>query len=284
MYTVVDNQVSIPGFQYTDMLGSYNDADKTQEFLDDNGQPVQDCVLCLSLKDFICQEKQNLMKPFEDVQLNITSEMLAGFYKQAFATHVISEVEEMMNKTLKKASEALGKIAKVKETTQKQGLIGPGGQRNEQREDSSELKDLTSEVQRDIDEMKSDMEAMQEKLNTVDEKFLEEEEKVGKKNKVQGRISEVESNLAQWRAEMVEEQGKGFESQEAPTVELAEEGGRTEASKSGAPGLRPLEAPIRDLADGERDEAAGSRAPQRQRRGLRQSARLRLDSVRSLFP
>jgi Zn-finger protein len=63
----------------------YNCADKTQEFIDENGQPVKDCVLCLSLKNFICQKAQRLMEDFEDVQLTITSEMLADFYKEVFA-------------------------------------------------------------------------------------------------------------------------------------------------------------------------------------------------------
>lgn len=75
--------------------------------------------MCLSLRDFICEQRERKLKEFEDIPLEISSTKLYGFFKEAFRDYVIEEVEGAIEELIKNVDKVLENIIVVKKAIKK---------------------------------------------------------------------------------------------------------------------------------------------------------------------
>ncbi|KAI0410470.1 hypothetical protein F5X98DRAFT_385566 [Xylaria grammica] len=94
------------------------------EFIDSNGQAVDECMLSLSLRDFICSEEATEFGDFEDVALKITSKTLYEFYVQAFKAQIADEATEKIEEVQKKANCASERILAIDNFIRERGTRG----------------------------------------------------------------------------------------------------------------------------------------------------------------
>ncbi|GAW18665.1 hypothetical protein ANO14919_081460 [Xylariales sp. No.14919] len=94
------------------------------EFIDGNGQAVDECMLSLSLRDFICSEEATEFGDFEDVALKITSKTLYEFYVQAFKAQIADEATEKIEEVQKKANCASERILAIDNFIRERGTRG----------------------------------------------------------------------------------------------------------------------------------------------------------------
>ncbi|KAJ9133190.1 hypothetical protein NKR23_g10955 [Pleurostoma richardsiae] len=157
-------------------------ATKDQVFIDENGQAVKDCIMRLSLKDFLCEQKEHKMGGFEDVPLEISSAELHCLYKLAFRRHVMREADEELDEIMRKADESLEKMLRMKEMEN----------------DLAEVQNMISEIKHGVVLMRRLMKDIKEKMGKVDNVMDDVEEK---KVEAERRMAEVEAKMAEIRAE-----------------------------------------------------------------------------------
>ncbi|KAJ8132071.1 hypothetical protein O1611_g1553 [Lasiodiplodia mahajangana] len=168
-----------------------------KEFLDANGQPVDNCELLVSLKDFICSRQARMFEDFEDVALKIPSTTLYDVYKSSFRRHIMSEAEEGIEKIKEKADNASERLAGI-EAIMLQQRTG-----NDRRRTSTRNKELADaqaallEVENEIGKIKDGLEGVNETMGRVDNRMeIVEEQRV----EVENTVTELEIKLAGMRA------------------------------------------------------------------------------------
>ncbi|KAI0532521.1 hypothetical protein GGR58DRAFT_489901 [Xylaria digitata] len=169
-----------------------------KEFIDKNGQPVDDCELLLSLKDFICEEQAGEIDDFQDVSLKMPSTMLYNFYKSSFRRHLMSEAQQGIEEIEKKAKNSLMKLSGIGEIMLEQRT---GNIRKRTATRNKELADARTtmlEIENDISEMKTKMEDVDGTMGKV-EGIMPKVEK--QRVEVGNRVSELETKLASLRTE-----------------------------------------------------------------------------------
>ncbi|RWA04049.1 hypothetical protein EKO27_g11054 [Xylaria grammica] len=170
----------------------------SQEFIDENGQVVDDCELVLSLKDFICTEEENQCHEYEDIPLRITSAKLYGFYKFALGQQMAHETNEGMKEIEEKLtilSEKMPNIETAMRTRDNHNRVVIGN------EELASLRALMSKVETRIDEVKKSMiEDVEKKIDKVSNEKVARKVKA-KKMKAEGKVAEIETKLAKARAE-----------------------------------------------------------------------------------
>ncbi|KAI0414010.1 hypothetical protein F5X98DRAFT_390226 [Xylaria grammica] len=180
-----------------------------KEFIDGNGQVVDDCELVLSLKDFICTEEENQCHEYEDIPLRITSAKLYGFYKYALGQQMAHETNEGIKEIEEKLtilSEKMLNIETAMRTRDNHNRVVIGN------EELASLRALMSKVETEIDEVKKSMiEDVEKKIDKVSNEKVARKVKA-KKMKAEGKVAEIETKLAKARAE----EGNMVESGERP--------------------------------------------------------------------
>ncbi|KAH8165573.1 hypothetical protein CIB48_g2632 [Xylaria polymorpha] len=88
------------------------------EFINENGEVINDCKLPLSLKDFVCATATNRFKEFEDVPFEIPSTKLYELYKYALERHIIAVSMEGIEEVQEKVDDGLEEIRSVEKLTQ----------------------------------------------------------------------------------------------------------------------------------------------------------------------
>ncbi|KAJ9129894.1 hypothetical protein NKR23_g12422 [Pleurostoma richardsiae] len=149
---------------------------KDQVFIDENGQAVKDCIMRLSLKDFLCEQKEHKMGDFEDVPLEISSAELHCLYKDAFWDHVLNEAEKVLDNVVRKADESLEQMLRMKEME----------------DDLAEVQNMMSDIRYSVILMRSSMKDIKEKMDKVDVMDDVEEKKV----ETEKKVVEVEARMA----------------------------------------------------------------------------------------
>ncbi|KAJ9137665.1 hypothetical protein NKR23_g8958 [Pleurostoma richardsiae] len=151
---------------------------KDQVFIDENGQAVKDCIMRLSLKDFLCEQKENKMGDFEDVSLEIPSTKLHCLYKDAFWDHVLNEAEKVLDKVVRKADESLEQMLRMKEMEN----------------DLAEVQNMMSDIRHGVVLMRSSMKDIKEKMSKVDNVTARAEKR---KVEAEKKVAEVEAKMAE---------------------------------------------------------------------------------------
>ncbi|KAI0437086.1 hypothetical protein F4803DRAFT_556359 [Xylaria telfairii] len=169
-----------------------------KEFIDGNGQVVDDCEFLLSLKDFICTEEENQCHEFEDIPLRITSAKLYEFYKYALGQQMAHEANKGIEKIEKKLTGLSGKMFNIEtamRTKDDHNRVIMGN------EELTSLRGIMLEVETKIDEIKKSMiEDVEKKIDKVSNEKVARKV-TAKKVKVESKVTEIETRLAEARVE-----------------------------------------------------------------------------------
>ncbi|KAI0512698.1 hypothetical protein F5B22DRAFT_648546 [Xylaria bambusicola] len=175
------------------------------EFIDENGQAVDGCVLSLSLRDFICSKRASKLGDIEDVPLNITSTTLYEYYQHAFNTHIADEAAEKIGTLQKQANSALEKIRVIDGIIRDQGTRdGPNRIRMGKKhviDIKAKMKELNGEsanitsLMKDIEETMDKAGDQAEVMEEVEEDRLKAASKVAEVETGLGRLTAEEGNL-----------------------------------------------------------------------------------------
>ncbi|RWA04455.1 hypothetical protein EKO27_g10647 [Xylaria grammica] len=171
------------------------------EFIDGNGQAVDECVLSLSLRDFICSEEATEFGDFEDVPLNITSKTLYEFYVQAFKAQIADEATEKIEEVQQKANSASEKILAIDNFIRERGTRGVSNrilmerkQLADVRANMAGLKDESTKIASLIEDIEATMDKVGDRVGVM--------RKVEKDRVAAARkVAEVETELARLTAE-----------------------------------------------------------------------------------
>lgn len=202
-------------------------------FIDDDGKPVQDCELPLSLKDFVSEEEEREIKDdlgdFEDVPLKIPSTELHRRYEIALRAHVCVEIGDEKEKISSQVREDLEKILDVETRMQETKVHTSGKRKIWGPEDLAKARDLMKEIQGHIKTKRSKTKV-----------FMGHLEGVGGSNKhlreAKEKLAEAEKELADLEKKMEEARAK-LEREAAPESEHAALEDRTgQASETNAAG------------------------------------------------
>ncbi|KAI0101526.1 hypothetical protein GGR51DRAFT_563427 [Nemania sp. FL0031] len=172
-----------------------------KEFLDRNGDVIEDCKLPLTLKDFICAGETAQIGDFEDVPFDITSAMLYDAYQYAFKKHISEEARKGIKSVQKKVTNALEKIVKVERIVQERRTGNVRRRIATRRKETADSKAMISEVEAEIADMKKIMQDVEEKMGKVLNRKRVMREVEGRKVVVDNQLAELETKLAEVRAE-----------------------------------------------------------------------------------
>lgn len=179
-----------------------------QEFIDENGQPVQDCRLILSIYDFIGRKKAGKCKDFETVTLALSASQLHIFYQVAFRKQLMANVTEKMKQIKQDANESLEDIIGLEQIIQEQET-GNASQRTAIGEkEVADAIGAMSQMEDEIGQMRIMMQGvgnMIDKANNglkrMTAKAEEEMDKVEKaRGELESTVAELETKLAKARA------------------------------------------------------------------------------------
>ncbi|KAJ9137722.1 hypothetical protein NKR23_g8949 [Pleurostoma richardsiae] len=188
---------------------------KDQMFIDENGQTVKDCIMRLSLKDFVCEEKEHRLGDFEDVPLEISSTKLHCIFNDAFGEHVMDEAEQVIDRLTEKAGDALTKTFTAKKLIQEERMEDVEKGTVMAKKVLANVRNIISEVGNYIVQLRSSMEDMEAKMDKVDDKM---DDLKDRRIKVEKRAAEVETKIAEVETKMAEiraEEEKIIEADEA---------------------------------------------------------------------
>ncbi|KAI1124665.1 hypothetical protein F5Y10DRAFT_284891 [Nemania abortiva] len=173
-----------------------------KEFINNDGEIIEDCTLSLSLNDFICAKRTSRLGDFEDVPLEISSNELYNFYKFALTQQVIADTTEGIEKVQKKVNSALEKILNVENILLEQRTEDPGRRTATGKEKSADIRTAMSEVEDEITNTKNIMKDLEDKMGKAGDDGMEEVEVVEEARvEVKHKLAELETKLAQVRAE-----------------------------------------------------------------------------------
>ncbi|RYC54833.1 hypothetical protein CHU98_g11381, partial [Xylaria longipes] len=134
-----------------------------KQFIDENGKVVDDCMLRLSLKDFLCARMADGFRDFEDVPLEISSTQLYGFYKYAFKRQVRAEAKKEIKEVQKKVGDALEMIISAEKLMQEQRT--EDARKVMRKKELADVRNLLSKVEDEISEMKKTIASVEENID-----------------------------------------------------------------------------------------------------------------------
>ncbi|KAI0110181.1 hypothetical protein F4814DRAFT_451156 [Daldinia grandis] len=183
-----------------------------KEFINEYGDPLEDYVLRLTLKDFICEEEQRALEPLEDVPLEISSEILHGLYKEAFRKHVMEKSEEEMKEITTKVNNIFMMVSRAEEIILKHGVEDLTKSKVMGKKELKKVKSMISQVNSNYEKIEMMMKGVNEEMDLVDDKIAKVEKM---RVKLEKQIGVLELKIA----ELKTEEGKLVEAEE----ELLEE-------------------------------------------------------------
>ncbi|KAJ2986302.1 hypothetical protein NUW58_g5095 [Xylaria curta] len=136
-----------------------------QEFIDGNGQVIDNCELFLSLKDFICTEEESQCDGYENIPLKITSTKLYEIYTYALGQQMAHEANKGIETMQEKTNDTWKKMLSIETAIQMKDdsdhiIMGE--------EDLASLRAKMSEVEQDIISIKEGMvEGVEKKINKL---------------------------------------------------------------------------------------------------------------------
>ena len=222
---------------------------------------MEDCVLPLSLKDFVCDNWERRIEEFEDVALKIPSTKLYTLYKKAFKRHVMGEAEDEMEKVSKKGDNGLQKLQELEEILPRQRTKDLGEKISIEGNQFAKVKKTIFEVDRYIEEMKNAMENVQKNIIKVGDQMLLVEEM---KTEFEEKMIEVSAKADEMRARI----------ENLVEVEKASE------SEQDTPGEDIIEGLERDDVDGQEASQTQPASPQTSNRRSKRSRVRKLFSIK----
>lgn len=172
-----------------------------KEFIDTDGLPVNDCVLSLSLRDFVCCEKATELGDFENVPFDISSTTLYEFYKRAFAKQIANEAADKIDEVQEQTDDALSKISTI------DNIISERGKKNGSNQIVLERKQLV-DVRASMVELRDESAKIASLMKDIEATMDKVGDRVGVMKQVEkvrleaaSKVAQVETGLAMLTAE-----------------------------------------------------------------------------------
>ena len=172
-------------------------------FIDGNGEPIEDCALRLSLKDFVSEENASEAGVFENVPLEISATELHRFYEDSLQPHVCAEIKGEKELISNDVEEVLTNILGVKKILKGTEVAPSGEEKAVGSKEFTEARDSLKEAQKQIDKRRGNMKVMKENLEKVGNKKSKDVQKATKMLvEAEEELAELENKIAETRAEV----------------------------------------------------------------------------------
>lgn len=182
--------------------GAHNDL-AAQMFINDEGQPVKDCKLCLSLKDFVSKKRAVEIGDFQDVTIQIPSEELHRFYERSLQPHVCAEIDDEQEVIRKEVEEDLKEVSEMEKLLQSSGKLSSGEGQAVGLEEVKKAREILTEAERHISKRRSNLENLKMTLDRVGDKTSDDvKEATEMLLDAEKKLVELEKKILEMRPEV----------------------------------------------------------------------------------
>jgi vacuolar-type H+-ATPase subunit I/STV1 len=166
-------------------------------FIDGDGDPVEDCELRLTLKDFVSGETASEIGDFEAVPIKIPSKELHRFYKRSLQPHVCAEIDDEQELIREEVKEDLENISEVEKILKEPEVPTSGRERVVGLEGVEKVRESLNKAQQHISKRRVNMEDLKEKLERVgDKKSKDVQEATEKLGEAEIELAELEKKIS----------------------------------------------------------------------------------------
>ncbi|KAI0474680.1 hypothetical protein F4859DRAFT_514529 [Xylaria cf. heliscus] len=173
-----------------------------EEFIDENGEVVDNCKLRLSLKDFICTKRVGMFRDFEDIQLEIPSTTLYDFYKNALAQQIMDDAGHDTAEMEERIESAYEKVVTIKNIMQEKGTEDAQERKFMGEKDLKDIGAMISNIGDEIGELERMMTSVEEMMDKGDNTIEEMDEVEEYTGLIGDLLAELDTSLANARVQV----------------------------------------------------------------------------------
>lgn len=172
-------------------------------FIDSDGDPVEECELCLSLKDFVSEEAASEIGDFQDVPIKICSKELHRFYTRSLQPHLCAEIDDERELLREEVKEDLENISEAEKTLQEPEVKTTEEQQVVWLEEVEKVRESLNKAQEHTDKRRANLKDLNEKLERIGDKESKDVQRATEMLvEAEKELAELEKKILETRTEV----------------------------------------------------------------------------------